>query len=109
MNSKLKNIINDLFTLHSKKESKFLSLELGKHKEKEIVKQIEAKQKELVKKENTKPVPVPTELPITTPVEPATDMAEDALDHEPPLLVSEALHFVSYKPQQDRLLVLVMD
>jgi len=51
MNSKVKNLVFDLFSLVSKRDSKFLSLELGKYKEKELLRTLDTKQKELTKKE----------------------------------------------------------
>ena len=53
MNSKVENILTDLFTLFAKRDTKFLSLELGRFKEKELIKVLDVKQKELLKKESS--------------------------------------------------------
>ena len=53
MNSKVKNILTDLFTLFAKRDTKLLSLELGRFKEKELIKVLDVKQKELLKKESS--------------------------------------------------------
>jgi hypothetical protein len=62
MNTKYKNIVIDLFTLNFKKETGFLSVELGKFNEKELKKVVDNKQKDLKKKEQ---VDVPEKSPKT--------------------------------------------
>ena len=50
MNTKFKNILSDLFSFSQRQETGFLSLELGKHKERKLAKMLEVKQKELERK-----------------------------------------------------------
>lgn len=72
MNTKFKNILSDLFSFSQRVETGFLSLELGKHKEKKLVKMLEVKQKELERK---LAVPETTDSSKKTTVPPTTTVA----------------------------------
>ena len=69
MNTKFKNILSDLFSFAQRQESGLLTLELGKHKERKLLKTLEVKQKDLERRlatPETTDSAKKTTVPVTT-------------------------------------------